>query len=176
MAKQTANFRLAPDTEAALDWLAQSCGNRTAALEEAVQQWHRAIVAAAADNAALFDRAEWNMLADACNGIGLIPEMVPPHAGQYLWGPHIAMELADAQRLNSLGSKWFPETWSRKRVEGRVAEMVAQLQLLDAIHGHALMDVLRLFWTPAGVDHIDHSADEWWAPAFRGELARRSAV
>lgn len=52
--------------------------------------------------------------------------------------------------------------------------MCTQLQLLDHVHGHALMDVLRLFWSDAGVAHIDHAKDEWWTPEFRDELRERS--
>jgi len=177
----TLTLRLPADLRDDAELLALSVGSRAAAIVECVREWTRAVTAAQKDNATLFARHEWNMLADTCNGIGTIPEIVPddgtpfhPEDERYLWGSHIAMELHDAHALDHLGVKWFPESWGRKKITARVAEMCRQLELLDALHGYALMDALRLFWSDAGVTRIDHTEDEWWTTAFRAELATRA--
>lgn len=154
MAKKPVNFRLSEQADAALDWLAQSITyggepNRSAAVEEAVQHWQRLVAQAAADNASAFSREDWHLMAHACNGIG--DEFGEGEPIARAWAPWIAQNLADMYEGRTV-------LLDSHREEQRAARALAKrVAKLDHVHGFALMDVLRWFWS-RDVD----AAGEWW--------------
>lgn len=127
-----------------------------------------AAAAAAVEDAArslLFGEDEWNYLADANNGIGLLD-----HEGDYGPSPaairaHVAANAADAQTLNRLGDKWLGTGPAADERVRRVVNVVAGCCDVEA---WALYFALRWFWDHPETDTRDQP---WWLPSWRAARA-----
>lgn len=149
----------------------------TAGINGSLSRYAGLIERAAAELTAVLERAEWNYLADCLNGCADLWMDTPIHTLTL-----IGAEAEDAHRLNRTGDKWLTSAGDRlakpaerKAADAKVAEMLAKLQSLTALHGEAIMAAVRHFWSEDGVESIDHTKDEWWTVKFRRE-ARKAAV
>jgi hypothetical protein len=61
----------------------------------------------------------------------------------------------DGDRLEGAGEKWTVD----------VPGLLAKLDALTPLHGEAIADAVRWFWSHS--EEIDHTKDHWWLPAFR---------
>jgi hypothetical protein len=147
-----AHFRLRPHTMGDLDALAASAGNRSAALREAVEQWHAAVAEAGRRNADELTREDWDRLAhinhpDPFAGLDGEAERVAPD-----WSQVIALELVGMWEGREL---ILPAHREEAALCKRLARRIAGW---GRVRGYALFACLRRFWEGEAVA-------EWWDPA-----------
>lgn len=106
-----------------------------------------------------FDRAEWNMIADACNGCFDLWDL----SGGLSYTTLLTAELSDAHSLNRLGEKWLSE--KPKEADKKAADLVRRLAAISPLHAAAMVAAIRWFWSDC--NKIDHIEDEWWTVGFR---------
>ena len=144
-------------------------GNDGAAAELA---WHLTASAdilrrAAAENAAAFSRAEWNLLAQVGNGLALTVES----GGGMTPGAALPLEISDAHALNGTGHEWLADEaggGNGAGVDARVADLVERVRALPPARAWALATVIRWFWaSTADPDNgPDHTVDDWWTLGY----------
>lgn len=106
--------------------------------------------------AAVLTRGEWNLIADVNNGTADLWD----YSGSDMPAMSmIAANVEDGHRLDGAGEKWGVD----------VPGLLAKLRALTPTHGEAIADAVRWFWDHDG---IDHTAAEWWHPAFRRRAAK----
>lgn len=128
----------------------------------ALSAWVNQLARATHEAAQVLTRAEWNYLADACNGLMVDPGVSNPDV--FLWA-----EASDAHKLNRLGDKWFP---AGKKADAAVASLVTRLQQLTYAHAWAVIAAIQWFWDHCAAD-VDHQRDEWWSLPFRRRMGEK---
>jgi hypothetical protein len=119
----------------------------------AIQAFAALIARAGADLG--LDRAEWNCLADANNGIGL----TLGHGGASPRA-HLVANLADFQSLSGGAEKWLG-----KSADEKVKELLAKLQKYSDTECWSVAWSIKYFWD--NCESIDQANDDWWLPSFR---------
>ncbi|MBU6428712.1 MAG: hypothetical protein KGR26_06880 [Cyanobacteria bacterium REEB65] len=104
--------------------------------------------------ARVFDRQEWNLMADIMNGcLDLHDYAETP----FSIGTLIMANIQDGHRLNGIGRDWFGDDQADQRVEALVRKVVK----LQPIEADAIGVAIRQFWADPDVDP---TTDEWWLP------------
>lgn len=172
--KERRDYRFPPSTLDALGRLhrihgyggkeAPEVSRERVAAEAAIECWEIALSRAAENIAPLFVRAEWNMMADVCNGTmwaygtsGSRPEML------------LAASIEDGHRLDGTGYRWFcdedfPAKKEQAKVDAKVSSLLQRIRSLTYTEAWAVIQAICFFWQHT---EIDHSASEWWTVSFR---------
>ncbi len=114
----------------------------------------------------IFDRAEWNAMADVLNGCADLWDYSETPLSQLLM---IRANVEDGHRLDGLGHKWFGDGAAGDKA---IKSLLTKLGKLTEIEGDAIAAAVRYFWNDArpGRQQIDHATDEWW------KLSERTAA
>lgn len=120
------------------------------------------IAHATLDNEKIFARGEWNMMADSCNGLMMIPSMSA--------GSQITANIHDSQALDGVGEKWFGDGEGKSKTN----QLVKKLEALDDLHAWAVSWTIHFFWQRH--ENINATRDDWWTLEFRRKLASKSEV
>lgn len=124
---------------------------RSAAIDDHLSRTAAMIRRAAAIIEPKFSRGEWNLLADATNGLIWADEPA---------GLILKAQVEDAHADHRIGDKWSVN----------IDDLVAKIDELGEIEAEAIAVALRWFW-----DHhegADMTADRWWTVAFRTRAAK----
>lgn len=114
--------------------------------------------------AKMFSRAEWNVMADVCNGtLDLMDYSEAPTSFRVM----LLGNVGDSQwpdgdespARGHLGASWFPESPDGGDME--VRGLLRKLAGLSPIEADAIVTAIREFWSNPGADH---QVDEWWLP------------
>lgn len=100
---------------------------------------------------AVLTRAEWNLIADVNNGCADLYDYAATDCPALVM---IRANVVDGDRLEGAGKKWGVD----------VPGLVAKLDALTPLHGEAIADAVRWFWSHPD---LDHAKDHWWLAAFR---------
>lgn len=120
----------------------------------AIECWAEAMRRASAEVADVLTRQEWCLLADVLNGTWTLDRT---------WtGQVLAIEVADAQRLDGVGGKWLATEGDPAT---RVEYLTERLSAMTFEQAQAVVLVVRWFWSHH--EKIDIEKDEWWMMAFR---------
>lgn len=111
----------------------------------------RLVTRAARELDAVLTRPQWNAIADVMNGCADLYDYADTGV------PPLLMLRANLQDSPGLGEKWGID----------VADLCRQLDALTPTHGEAILCAVRWAWRHC--DAWDHTADDWWTPAFRAE-------
>lgn len=166
MAKQVTSFRASPEARECLARLGSTWGyeDTADAAEAALVCWEWTLTHAAKSVASKFTRAEWNMLADICNGTLWAYGHSGGNPGQLL-----ALSAHDGHTLDGTGYRWLgqsdlPGASERAQVDTEVADLVRRLAALEYAEAWAFIRAICWFWQHP---EIDHRVDEWWSVEFR---------
>jgi hypothetical protein len=138
--------------------IAAVLGGQLMSAEQGLRCWEAAIAAASVDNDKMFGRPEWNLMADANNGMSPLLTMVGEDRRALRSTPTmIWANVADDIRLNGGDKKW-----KLKDPDG----LVERLRNLDFVHGWAVVLAVQWFWEHANWK-VNRQKDEWWTVDFR---------
>lgn len=98
---------------------------------------------------AVLARGEWNAIADVMNGCADLYDFADTDV------PALLMVRANLQ-----DSPGIDETWGID-----LPELLCKLAALTPLHGESILCAVRWAWRNCG--EWDHTADDWWQPAFR---------
>jgi hypothetical protein len=131
----------------------------------AVTRYATAVAEARRSLSKRFDRAEWNLMADVCNGtLDLMDYSETPMSFRMM----LLANVEDGHKLDGTGANWFDE----EEADTRVAALLGKIHKLSTIEADAIGVAIREFWANTG---IDHQVEEWWLPD-RGRKAKRKAA
>jgi hypothetical protein len=125
--------------------------NATLTINGLIRRFAVLIQKAGREVAARFSRAEWNLIGDALQGNGSVPQEDVAYDTVTL----IRATVQDADHLEGAGKKW----------KVNVGALVKKLETLSLIEGEAILAAVR--WFGEHLDEIKNDRDEWWLPTFR---------
>jgi hypothetical protein len=159
-------------------------GNSAPQLNQAIESWAAMLCRAIADNAKKFWNAEathltgrtqdmyalkeWCVLAEATRNLRFDPEFANP-------GELLATAVEDADKLESIGARWFSTELEEYSEDILVGELAKKLRELDYAHAWAIVIVVRWFWEHHH-EGIDIENDLWWTLAFRRQWKPKQSV
>lgn len=125
----------------------------------ALSEYAGLLAAASREIEDTFNRAEWNLMADALNGCLELHDLT----GGITYGTLIYAEIADGCSISGLAVKWLDN--DPKKASTAAKDLLRRIEALSPIHHAAIAASVRWFW--ANSDKIDHECDDWWRVGFR---------
>lgn len=136
------------DALAVLGYSLEEDGN-TACLVGPARRLARLVEQATAELDSVLERAEWNAIADVCNGRADLYDYAESDI------PALLVVRANLRDSPEIGEKLGID----------VPALCRRLEALTPLHGEAILCAVRWAWRHC--DEWDHTRDEWWTPAFR---------
>jgi hypothetical protein len=118
--------------------------------------------------ALLFDRQEWNLMADVMNGcLNLQDWTGQPCSTAAL----LLANVQDGHALDGTGYKWFGEE-DRAESDRRMTALTTKLMKLTPIEADAIGQAIREFWD--NCETVNPATDRWWLPRREPRARGRS--
>ncbi len=176
MARSDTRYSVYPDPDAV-----EVLGNKTPALNQAIECWAALLARGMADNDRTFEQSdpvvmhydkmgqmnEWSLLAEAIKGMRFDPKFANP-------GQLLATAVEDAHRFEYIGAECFnmggfdSTVIKPKDIDFAVEKVVEKLRdpQFEYFHAWAVIVAIRWFWEHHD-EGIDVKEDPWWTLKFR---------